>query len=207
MAPNDPETVELMQRAERGDSSAGAMLLSRHRGRLRRMVAVRLDPRVRVRVDPSDVVQEALVEASRKLPMYLRKQPIPLYPWLRQIAWERLVSLSDRHIKVQKRSINREARADMALPDGSVMQLVSLLADSGTSPSGQYLRKEMQERVQAALQVMKPTDREVLVMWYLEQLSPSEIAAVLDLTESGIKSRHRRALVRLTSVLSDIEEG
>ncbi len=206
MLAKDPDTCELLRRAEQGDQSAGAALLSRNRGRLRKMIAIRMDPQLRVRVDPSDVVQEALAEATRKLPDYLRKRPIPLYPWLRQIAWEWLVRLRERHVKAQKRSVYREARPELALPDESVVQLVNHLVDGAAGPSELCLRKEMQERVRAALDVMKPSDREVLVMWYLEQLTPGEIAAVLDLSESGVRSRHRRALMRLTRVLNDREE-
>ena len=170
--------------------------------------AVRLDPQMRARVDPSDVVQEALVEAFRKLPNYLRQRPLPFYPWLRRIAWERLVKLNDRHVQAQKRSVRREARWQMQLPDQSVMQLAQRIVTSATSPSQQVIRKEVRERVRAALNGMQPYDREVLVLWYLEQLSTADIAVILELTESGVKSRHRRSLIRLTGLLSEeIEEN
>src|SRR5207248_2646216 len=93
VTPDDAETEELLARARRGDDSARQTLLARHRDRLGRMVAVRLDRRVAPRVDPSDVVQEALFEADRRLPEYLREHPLPFYPWLRRIAWERLVKI------------------------------------------------------------------------------------------------------------------
>ena len=206
MPAQESDTDELLDRAEAGDVSAVDQLLARHRDRLRQMVAVRIDRRLSVRVDPSDVVQEALVEASRKLPDYLRERPLPFYPWLRQIAWEQLVHLHDHHVKAQKRTLNREARWDQALPDESVMQLANRLVASGTSPSRKVIRKELRERVRIALNSLAPHDREVLIMWYLEQLSIGEIAAVLEMTESGVKSRHRRALVRLTRVLSGESE-
>ena len=198
-----PETDELLRRADAGDASAVEQLLDRHRGRLRQMVAVRIDPRLSARVDPSDVVQEALVEASRKLPDYIRERPLPFYPWLRQIAWERLVHLHCRHIGAKKRSVAREIRPHLDLSDQSAMQLVDRLVTSGTGPTGHLLRKELRERVRAALDRIEPHDREVLVMWHLEQLSADEIAAVLEMTQSGVKSRHRRALERLVRILDD----
>ena len=203
MAAQKPDTDQLLRRAGSGDTSAVGELLDRHRDRLRRMVGVRIDPRLAARVDPSDVVQEALAEASQKLPSYLEHRPLPFYPWLRQIAWERLVHLHQRHIGAQKRTVNRECRADIALSDESVMQLANRLVASGTSPSRRAVREELRQRVRAALDRMAPHDREILVMWHLEQLSTGEIAALLQMTEAGVKSRHRRALQRLLRILGE----
>src|SRR5262245_24069354 len=107
MSPAD-DTDALLARATAGDPEAAQQLLARHRGRLGRMVAVRLDCRLAARVDPSDVVQEALMDAARKLPDYLRRRPLPFYPWLREIAWERLIKLHQQHLTAGKRSVLRE---------------------------------------------------------------------------------------------------
>ena len=116
MAILNPDTDELLRRAERGDDSATQQLLTRHREQLRRMIAVRMDPRLAARIDPSDVIQEATAEAARKLPDYLQRPACPFYPWLRQIAWERLVQLHRHHIHAQRRSVKRELRWNMNLP-------------------------------------------------------------------------------------------
>src|SRR5262245_15642970 len=108
MAPRDADTEDLIARASGGDPSACQQLLARHRERLRRMVAVRLDRRLAARLDPSDVVQEALLQAAQQLAGYLRERPLPLYPWLRRIAWEHLLKTHQRHITAQKRSTTRE---------------------------------------------------------------------------------------------------
>src|SRR4051794_7164691 len=104
-APTEPDTEELLQGASRGDPAARQGLLERHRGRLRQMVAVRMDRRLAPRIDPSDVVQEALVAAGQKLGHYLRDRPLPFYPWLRHFAWERLLQLHRHHIRSQRRSV------------------------------------------------------------------------------------------------------
>src|SRR5437763_122071 len=116
MADREPDTGELLDRSARGDPSAPGQLLERHRGRLRRMVAVRLDRRLAARADPSDVVQEALAEAARRLPEYLSGRPLPFYPWLRQLAWDRLRELGRHHRRAGRRSVERE---EEALPDHS----------------------------------------------------------------------------------------
>src|SRR4051794_39451684 len=103
-----PDTEELLARAGRGDRSARGELLARHRARLERMVGFRLDRRLAARVDPSDVVQEALTEAAGRLSDYLRQRPLPFYPWLRQFAADRLVELRRQHLQAAKRSVLRE---------------------------------------------------------------------------------------------------
>jgi RNA polymerase sigma-70 factor (ECF subfamily) len=202
---NRPEdaTEQLIQRAQAGDDSAAQELLMMYRERLRRMIAVRIDPRISARIDPSDVVQEALIDASRKLPNYLEEQPISFYPWLRRIAWERLVHLHTRHIEVQKRSIKQEARRSMQLPDLSVMQLVGKLAAKGSSPSEQVASKELRARVRLALEELSDKDREVLVLRYLEQLSTDEIADIMLTSKDAVKTRHFRAIQRLQNLLKD----
>jgi RNA polymerase sigma-70 factor (ECF subfamily) len=197
-----PDTDELLRRAAKGDKSAHGQLLDRHRDRLRQMVSVRIDPRVAARVDPSDVVQEALAEASRKLPAYFDDRSLPFYPWLRHIAWERLVHLHTCHLKAQKRAVSREDHGRLPLPDQSAVQLIDQLAASGSSPSRRMVREEMGQRVRQALEQLSAKDREVLILRHLEQLAFKEIAAVLGISEAATQSRYRRAVERLHDVLT-----
>ena len=115
MNPKPSDTDELLRQATLGDNDARQRLLDRHPGRLRQMVAVRMDRRLSARVDPSDVVQEALADASQHLDDYLRDRPLAFYPWLRRFAWERLVALHRRHVLAGKRSVTREERGDVLL--------------------------------------------------------------------------------------------
>jgi hypothetical protein len=84
---------------------AGIIGVARHRERLRRMVAVRMDRRLAPRMDPSDIVQDVLADADRELTDYLRRRPVPFYPWLRQLAWDRLIDVHRRHVRAGKRSV------------------------------------------------------------------------------------------------------
>jgi RNA polymerase sigma-70 factor, ECF subfamily len=198
---SEPDTEELIERAGHGDATAIQQLLVRHRDRLRKMVAVRLDRRVAARVDASDVVQEALAEAARQFDEYLRTRPLPFSAWLRQLAWERLVKLHRHHVHAQKRSVRREEDCSMPLPEDSVLRLARRLLASGTSPSQAMIRDEQRHRLGGALEQLAPHDREILVMRNLEQLPIAEIAAVLGLTEGAVKVRHLRALQRLRIIL------
>jgi RNA polymerase sigma-70 factor (ECF subfamily) len=196
----EADTELLLERAAAGDAGARGQLLQRHRDRLRRMVAVRSDPRLAARVDPSDVVQEALIEADAKLDAYLRDRPLPFYPWLRRLTQERLAALHRRHVRAKRRSVTRE-EAPMDLPDRSALELAERLFVRGPSPSAEARRQELRGRVRTALAVLPERDREVLVLRHLEGLSAKEIAAVLGMTEGAVNVRHVRALQRLRGVL------
>src|SRR3954465_10478498 len=115
------------------------------------MVAVRLDRRLAARIGPSDVVQEALLEASRKLSDYLRQRPLPFYPWLRRLAWEHLVKLHQRHLAARKRRVTREEKGTPGRPGEPALELAERLVASGISPSDHLLREELRGRVRAAL--------------------------------------------------------
>ena len=203
----DSNTDRLLNRAAAGDRSAVNDLLARHRSRLRKMVAVRLDQRIAGRVDPSDVVQDALAEAARRLPEYLQRRPIPFYPWLRQLAWNRLLDLYRFHVQGAKRAVGREADFAAGLSEESVMALARGLVASGTTPSRHVLRDELRQRVRAALAQLPEHCREVLVMRHLEQLSIKEIAAITGVSEGTVKSRLFRGIEQLHRLLDDESRG
>jgi RNA polymerase sigma-70 factor (ECF subfamily) len=201
MTATKPDTEDLLGQVAQGNTAAREGLLARHRERLRKMIAYRLDSRLAARVDPSDVVQEVLTEANDKLDRYLRERPLPFYPWLRELAAERLITLHRRHVQAAKRSVRREEAGLLALPDESLAALAERLVTSATSPSQRLLRKEKQQRVRQVLSELPERDREVLVLRHLEQLSVAETAEVLGIREGAVKTRHVRALERLRTLL------
>jgi RNA polymerase sigma-70 factor (ECF subfamily) len=204
-----PDTDELLEQASRGDGAAWEQLLTRHRGRLRRTVEAHFDRRLAARVDPSDVVQEALADAARQLSDYLRARPLPFYPWLRQLALDRLAALRRRHLRAQRRSVSREEPGVLRLSEESALELASRLLARGSSPSDRLQREEVRGLLQAALDRLPERDREVLVLRHLEQLPVPDIAAVLGITEGAVYTRHLRALQRLRGLLGEAfpEEG
>lgn len=197
----DSHSQHLLQRATDGDPTAAEELLRSERPRLRKMVAVRLDQRLAARVDPSDIVQEALAEAHQKLPEYLRTPPLPLYPWLRQIAWEQLIRHFRMHLGAERRSVAREQPLEGVLPDASSDLLAASLVDQLPRPDSQAARREEVARLRAALERLSDEHREVLVLRFLEELSLEETAAVLQTTEAAIRGRQFRAIQRLKEML------
>ncbi len=195
-----PDTDQLLAAAARGDAQARGRLLDRHRPQLKRMVAVRFDRRLAARLDPSDLVQETLAEADRRLDAYLRDRPLPFYPWLRQIAWNRLIDARRFHVRAGRRTVRREEGG--GLPAGSAQALAERLV-AGSAPSAGLRRAEQRAAVRAALERLAAADREVLVLRYLEQLSAGEAGAVLGVSEGAVRVRVLRALRRLRDLLAD----
>jgi RNA polymerase sigma-70 factor (ECF subfamily) len=161
------------------------------------VVSLRLDPQLRARVDPSDVVQETQMEAVRRLRGYLDDEPLPFRLWLRQLAHDRLLMLRRRHVTAARRAVGRE----LALPDGSSFQLAAQLFRGSSTPSEQYNRRELAQRVRQALAQMPDGDRELLLMRNYEGLSNDEGARVLDITPAAASQRYGRALLRLRKLL------
>lgn len=198
------DSNELVRRAAVGDQLAQQTLYSQYRQRLKRMVCVRMDRRVAGRIDPSDIVQEALAEAVRQLPDYARERPLPLYPWLRQLALNKIRDAYRRHVQAAVRSVQREE--SLPLPDESVMDLARRLASNRSGPFRRLLRGEQRQMVRQALDRLGNTAREVLVLRFLEQMTVAEVAAVLNLTEAGVRSRQRRALERFSQLFDETGE-
>jgi RNA polymerase sigma-70 factor (ECF subfamily) len=202
----DPETEMWLRRARDGDDAAVRWLLDRYRGRLRRMIDLRLDDRLASRLDASDVVQDTLMDAVQKLGTYLCERPLPFYPWLHRLASERLAQAHRYHLRTLRRQAGRELVGGDAWTDRSVQHLVDVLAASGTSPSGRLIREEDREAIWRALGELSEQDREILVMRYVDQLAFAEIAAILGIAESGARLRHFRALRRIGPLLGTANE-
>ena len=183
-------------------------LLEGYRPRLRRMVSLRLDPRLRRRVDSSDVIQEAFVDVTRRLEEYRSTPKMPFYLWVRLLTAQKLMEFHRRHLGAERRDVRREVAARSHYEASSV-SLARAIVDQGTSPLGALLREELEQRLRDALEKMKEIDREILMLRHFERLSNEECAQVLGLSLSGAKLRHLRATKRLREILratTDISE-
>jgi RNA polymerase sigma-70 factor, ECF subfamily len=201
----NPEIDALLRDAAEGDATAVRCLLELHRRRLRRMIAARLDRRLAPRLDPSDVVQETLADAARRLPDYLRDRPLPFYPWLFRLAADRLARTHRDHIGSTVRGIGREERINGTAHDESTAErLVDRLTANDTTPGRRMAREERRLSLAGAIERMDEIDREILGLRYLDQLAFDEIAAVLEIGLSAAKMRHFRALERLRGLLEEL---
>src|SRR3954452_12704621 len=160
-----------------GDRAAADELFSRYRKRLKRMVRLRLSRHLQGRVDDSDILQEACLEAGRRLAEYLRDRPLPFFLWLRHIAGQKLIDAHRRHLGAQMRDASCELSLHRGpMPAASSASLAAHLLGRLTSPSQAAMKAEARLRVQEALNEMEPLAREVLALRPFEQLSNAETA-------------------------------
>ncbi|MCA9195130.1 MAG: sigma-70 family RNA polymerase sigma factor [Planctomycetales bacterium] len=196
------DTDGLLILVAKGDKDAENRLFDRHRMRLRKMVDARMDKRLAQRIDPSDVIQEALIEASRALPGYIANRPITFYPWLRQITVNRLIDMHRAHMLTAKRSVAREAGfAANSIASDTLARSLTMLVSEDRAPIDGLIQMELAQRVESALQALSEPDREILLLRHVEQLSVAEVADILGMRPGTVKSRHFRALELLRELL------
>ena len=193
----------LLDRARNGDQDAVATLFAQHRGRLRRVVRLRLHPLVRPRVDESDIIQDALIEASQRIEDYFEKCSMPFFLWLRYIATQQVRLCHRHHLDVQKRTA-KQSRDVFPGADSISVNMANYLVSREASPSSEAERREMNSRVRELLGQMSDSDREILCMRHFEQLTNAEVAQVLDISSSNASTRYLRALARLQHDLKRI---
>jgi RNA polymerase sigma-70 factor (ECF subfamily) len=196
-----PES-ELLSRLRTGDQTALADLFARYRERLRRMVAVRLDPRLAGRVAASDVLQEAYIDALKRFPHYFEKPDQPFFGWLRLVVGQRIADVHREHLEARKRDARQEVSIENRVPAAaSSVCLAACLAGRLTSPSHAAARNEWAAKLETALDELDPLDREVLALRHFEELSNTETADILGIQPSAASKRYVRALARLKQIL------
>jgi RNA polymerase sigma-70 factor (ECF subfamily) len=189
---------------KKGDGEALATLFSLYRERLRRMVELRLDARLRGRVSPSDILQESYIGALQRLSHYQASTDIPLFVWLRSVTMQRLIDAHRRHLGGQARDASREVRlGEVEAIEARSGEIAALFANA-TSPSLAARRGEIQALLRDALEQLDAIDREVLVLRHFEQMSNHEAAAALSIKPAAASKRYVRAIERMRSVLERI---
>jgi RNA polymerase sigma-70 factor (ECF subfamily) len=173
--------------------------------RLERLVMLRLDRRLRGRVDETDVVQDTFLEAARRIQDYLELPPMPFFLWLRFLAHQRLQALCREHLGVLKRDPRREVPIDdRPYPEASSEALAVQLLGKLTTPSQAAVRAEMKARLTQALESIDPGDRQIIALRHFEELGHAEVAHLLGIDESAASKRYLRAIKRLKVVLDRI---
>src|SRR5579871_4943992 len=199
---------KLLASARSGDESALAILVERHRDRLERMVALRMDRRLQGRVDPADVVQDAYLAVRGKFPQYSAEAKLPFFLWLRLEVGQKLVDVHRFHLGTMMRDAGQKVSLHRgALPQVTSLSLAEHLLGKLTTASQAAMRVELKLRVQEALNSMAPHDREVLILRHFEELSNAEAAQVLGIKPSAAVNRYVRALKRLKDVFQGMPGG
>ena len=203
MWPETNQTNDLLAQAKGGDESAVNQLMDKHRQSIRQLVRMRLDQKIQRRIDVSDVVQDVLIEANRRLQTYLSNPVMPFHLWLRQIAKDRIIDAHRRHRGSARRSVDREQAVAPVGFDKSSIQLLGMLGDQRLTPAAAVLQQEMAQKVEHAITLLDEKDCEIIVMRHYEHLTNQEIAQALGLTEPAASMRYLRAVRKLKSVLQE----
>ncbi len=208
MNSGNSSAIEIIERLRDGGVAEAEALFSQFYDRLHVMVTLRLDCRIRSRVDADDVLQETYLEFVKSLPTYLANPQTSPYLWLRAIAARHLNVVHRRHLKIQSRAVGREmSLAAPPFPCASSIGLASQLLGRISTPSQQAMRVELQMQVQDALNSLSAIDREILALRHFEMMTNGEVAQVLELSEAAASNRYVRALKRIREVMKDIESG
>jgi RNA polymerase sigma-70 factor (ECF subfamily) len=197
MWPDQQNTEQLLAAARSGDGNAVNQLLDRHRVAIRQMIDLRMDQMIKRRVDASDIVQEVLIEANRRLNDYLQNPVMPFHLWLRQMAKDRLIDAHRRHRGADRRSLDREQPLAAAAGNESSVDLLAQIRDSELTPAAAATWHELQARFQQACEQLDDLDQEIVLLRHFEHLSNTEAAQVLQLTPQAASMRYLRAMRRL----------
>jgi RNA polymerase sigma-70 factor (ECF subfamily) len=200
------EVRPLLDRLQAGDQLALGELFSKYRDRLGRMIQFRLDGRLKGRVATSDVLQEAYIDALKRLPHYQADPEMPFLIWLRWVTMQRLVEVHRQHLGAQMRDAGREVTLGAGGPLAASSAKIAEFIGDLTSPSQAAQRSETLAQLGRALDGLDPTDREVLALRHFEELSNQETAAVLGIQPAAASKRYVRALERLKGALEQLPD-
>ena len=207
MWPETQNTEQLLARVREGDGVAVNDLLERHRESVRRLIDLRMDQVLKRRVDASDIVQDVMIEAHRRMETYLENPVIPFHLWLRQMAKDRLIDAHRRHRGAARRSIDREQPLAVAANNESTVDLLGQLSDNQLTPAAQATWQELQRRFEAASKQLEPIDQEIVFMRHFEHLTNQEAAVALELSPQAASMRYLRAMRRLRELLNNPEQS
>jgi RNA polymerase sigma-70 factor (ECF subfamily) len=200
--------LELMARARSGQADALGELCALYRNYLRMVVRTGLGPRLRERVELSDVVQEALVEVVRQFPQFTGQTEAALVGWLRRLVGQKLADLGRYHSRAKRAGDAGAlpldapyeaggAPAPAAGGEGGGARLLDVLALSQTSPSEQASRRELIVLLADALAGLPEDESDVLWRYHAENQSFETIGAEMGLGRKAARALWARGLGRL----------
>jgi RNA polymerase sigma-70 factor (ECF subfamily) len=197
------QTQQMLDRASVGDRGAWDQLLGRYHQRLRRMVVSKLNRRLLGRFDPSDVLQEAYLDACDRLTSDADRPKLPFFLWLRLLVAHHVGRLHRDNLGRKRRDPRREISLDRAgRTTVSSRNLANQLADTCERASEHAVKAERQQLLRDAVARMEPLDREILSLRHFEQQTRAESAQTLGISEAAAAKRYLRALERLRESLA-----
>lgn len=197
--PDATDLDDLIVRARRGDMQALGELMDTHRGYLRGLAERQLGGRLAVRVDASDVVQQAFLEAHRAFDQFQGESDHQLLNWLERIVDHTIARAVRNHTLLQKRDIRREQSLDDSRSPGAVPE--AALGGGDSSPSQKAVRREETEQLARALQTLPEDQRQAVRLRYLQGLPLQEMARLMGRSEAATAGLLKRGMQTLRQQL------
>lgn len=201
------EIDQLFASAKQGSTSCLGRLLTLYSNYLKLLIAAQLDDRLRVRVSPSDIVQETFFEAHRDFHQFRGQSTGEFVAWLRKILVNNLLHVVEQHLMAEKRDVRREISLEQIGKrlEQSTARLESLLAEPGDSPSSHAQRNEQEVLLADALAELPGDYREVIMLRHIEGLPFEDVARRMDRTSGAVRMLWLRALERLRKTFPERE--
>ena len=172
----------------------------KYRSYLLLLARLQLDKRWHARIDPSDLVQQTLLDAHAKWHQ-LGTENAELAAWLRKALANNLADAL-RNLRRAKRDVSREQSLDAALEASSV-RLANWLAADQSSPSQQAVRNEDLLRLADALTSLPELQREAIVLHHLQGWSLTDTARGLDRSDTATAGLLHRGLKKLRVLMQE----
>jgi RNA polymerase sigma-70 factor, ECF subfamily len=178
---------------------AAAIEIERFRGYLRVLAEIELSPRLRGKVDPSDIVQQSLLEAHRALAAFKGRTEPELIAWLRTILAHNLLNTA-REFAAKKRDIRRERNMAVGVEQSS-LRLERFLAAEQTSPSQHVMRAEQLEQLAEALTQLPDDQRTAVILKHFHDWPLAQIAEHQGRSTLAVAGLLKRGLKKLRTVM------
>jgi RNA polymerase sigma-70 factor (ECF subfamily) len=201
------EADALLAAVRSGDTAPFGRLLELYRNYLTVLATTQLDRRLRRRVSPSDLVQEAMLAAHRDFPQFEGRSQRQFLAWLRQILINCLHRAIETHMKTKMRDVRCEVSIEglRASLDRSTADLAGLFADPAPSPGAPLRAQERAVAVANQLAALRPAYRDVIIMRNLQGLSFEEIARRLERNGGAVRMLWLRAIERLKQTAEPLD--
>jgi RNA polymerase sigma-70 factor (ECF subfamily) len=201
---NQQTDSRLRERMLAGDLAALSEVFEHNHARFWHLVYFRMDVRLRSRIDPDDVLQDAFVAAESRLNHYIESENVSSVVWLRSIVLQTLVDLHRRHLQTQARDVSLDVSLNQSRGgQHTSVRLAEFLSGGMRSPSNAAIRAENERQMQAALSGMSDSDQEIIALRHLELLSNAEAAEVLGIQPKNASIRYVRAMKRLKEAVGE----
>jgi RNA polymerase sigma-70 factor (ECF subfamily) len=199
------EAEALLTEARQGIRESLGRLLQTYANYIKLVAAAQVGARLKVRVSPSDVVQETFLQAHRTFDQFRGRTEAEFLAWLQRILASQLTHLYEKHILAEKRDARREVSLDEvgAKLERSTARLASVLADNAPSPSSLAQQHERAVMLADELAELPPDYRQVLLLRNLEGLPFGEVAERMQRSPGAVRMLWLRAVDKLRQQLTD----